>query len=83
MAAVQVFVSLVGDFAATRRALQETLLDEERLVDFLYGTGILSDGRADGGEAYRTSLELVDDREEDSVVDLVEAVAVYIEGPRA
>ena len=50
------FVSLVGDFAAARCALQETLLDEERLVDFLYGTGILTDGRADGGKAYRTSL---------------------------
>ena len=47
--------------SSSRRALDETLHDEERLVNLLYGAAILAYCRGNGTYAYRTATELVDD----------------------
>ena len=44
--------------SASRRALDETLHDEERLVNLLYGAAILAYCRGNGAYAYRTATEL-------------------------
>ena len=65
--------------APTGRALDEALLDEERLVDFLDGAGILAQGGGNGGQTHGASLELVDDGGQQFVVYLVQAVAVDVQ----
>ena len=70
----------VGDLSATRGALDEALLDEERLVDLLHRAGVFAKGGGDGRQADRAAAELGDDRGQYLVVDFVEPVAVDVEG---
>ena len=65
--------------SASRRALDETLHDEERLVNLLYGAAILAYCRGNGAYAYRTATELVDDGGENLVVNLVQAILIDVE----
>src|SRR5439155_6039957 len=46
--------------AAARRAGQEPLLHEERLVHFLQRSGILAHGGGARGESHRAAVELLD-----------------------
>ena len=73
------FVGQVGDFPSAWRASDEAFLDEERFVDLLDGAGVFADGGGNGGDAYGSALELVDDGGEDLVVDFIKAVLVDIE----
>ena len=77
--ASEMFVGQVGDFASAWCASDEAFFDEEWFVDLLYGSGIFTDGRGNGGDAYGSSFELVDDGSENLVVDFVEAVLVNVE----
>ena len=61
-------------------ALDKALHDEEGLVHLLHGAGILAHGSGDGCDAHRTTLELVDDGQQDLIVDFIETVLVYIQG---
>ena len=72
-------VGQFGDFATARSAFQEALLDQEGFVDLFDGAGIFADGSGDGGEAHRATLELIDDGQQDTIVDQVEAISVDIE----
>ena len=72
-------IGKLGGHSASWRALDETLHDEERLVNLLYGAAILAYCRGNGAYAYRTSTELVDDGGENLVVYLVQAILVDIE----
>ena len=72
-------VSLLRHLAPAGCAAYEAFLDEKRLVHFLQRSGILSDGCGYGCNAYGTSLELVDDGQENLVVYLVKPVAVNVE----
>ena len=74
------FEGKVGDFAAARGALDEAFFDEVGLVDLLDGAGVFADGGGYGGEAHRTSAELVDDGRQYLIVNFIEAVAVDVEG---
>ena len=65
--------------SSSRRALDEALHDEERLVNLLYGAAILAYCRGNGAYAYRTATELVDDGGENLVVNLVQAILVDVE----
>ena len=65
--------------SSSRRALDETLHDEERLVNLLYGAAILAYCRGNGAYAYRTATELVDDGGENLVVNLVQAILIDVE----
>ena len=65
--------------AATGRALDESLHDEERLIDLLYGACILADGGGDGRDAHGPALELVDDGQQDAVVYFVQTVLVDVQ----
>ena len=49
----------VGDHAAARRAHEQALLDEERLVDVLDGLGLLADADGEGRQADRAAAELL------------------------
>ena len=73
-------VGQVGDFAAARGALDESLLDEERLIDLFHSAGVLADGGGDGVDTHGSALELVDDGQQNLAVDEVEAVTVYVQG---
>src|SRR3990172_11804639 len=75
-------VDEIGDLAAPRRALEETLLDEVRLVNLLEGARFLSDGDRDRGEAHRPPAIFLCDRKQDPLVHLVEAVFVHLEFPQ-
>ena len=68
-----VLIRQIRHLAATGRALDEALLDEEGFIDLLDGAGVFADGGGDGGDAHRPALELVDDGEQYLVVDFVEA----------
>ena len=54
----------------------ETFLDEERLVDFLEGSGVFAYGGSYGVRANGTSLEGCYDRPENLVVDGVQSPLV-------
>ena len=74
---------LIGQFGShtsTWGTLDETFHDEERLIDILDGTSILANGRSDGVETDRTTLELIDNGEQDLVVNLIKTILVDIEG---
>ena len=73
-------ISQFGDHTTTGRALDEALHDEERLIDLLYRAAVLADGGGNGGDAYGTAAELVDDGQQDAVVYLVESVLVDVQG---
>ena len=64
--------------SASRRALDETLHDEERLVNLLYGAAILAYCRGNGAYAYWATTELVDDGGENLVVYLIQAILVDV-----
>ena len=69
-----------GDFAASGRAFDEALFDEERLVNLLDGACVFSYGCGYRVDSHGASLELVDDGGQDLVVYLVETIAIYVEG---
>ena len=74
---------LIGQFGShtsTWGTLDETFHDEERLIDILDGTSILANGRSDGVETDRTTLELIDNGEQDLVVNLIKTILVDIKG---
>ena len=73
-------VSQFGDFTATRSTLQEAFLNEEWFVYFFHRTGVFTKSRSNGGQAYRTSIELVDDGGENLVIDFIQAISVDIQG---
>ena len=74
---------LVGqfrDFTTSGRTLNETLLDEERLIDLLDGASIFTDRRGYGVDAHGSSLELVDDYAKYLVVNLIQAILIDVQG---
>ena len=71
-------VGQVCHLTATGRTLEETLLYEERLVDVLYGSGILAKGGGYGPKSYGTALELIYYGRQDAVIDLIQTVFVNI-----
>src|SRR5690606_11215825 len=65
--------------ATARRPLQKALLDQVRLVDLLDGARVLA--RRDGQvrEPGRAAAELLDEREQDALVHVVESFLVHVE----
>ena len=72
-------VCQIRRLSSARGTLDETLLDEVRLIDLLYRTRVFPEGCGDGRQAYRTSSELVYDHSEELIVDVVEPVAVDVQ----
>ena len=68
-----------GGDAAARGPLEETRLDEERLVGVLHRLLLLGHGDGEGGEPDGATAELVDDRFEDRAVDPIETHVVDLE----
>src|SRR5262245_24108692 len=65
--------------APARRALKETVLHQERLVDLLDRVRILADRRTDRVQPDGTAIELLDDRLENACIHVVEAEHVHVE----
>src|SRR6476660_2424621 len=63
--------------AATRRALQKALLDEEGLVHVLNGFLFLAHGNRERLDSHGTTTELLHDALQDAPVHLVEAPLVH------
>src|SRR4051812_32208666 len=59
--------------ASAWRALQESVLDQEGLVNFFERSRILADSGGDGADTNRPSFEFLDDGLEDAGVHVVEA----------
>src|SRR4051812_42538481 len=66
-------VGLRGGNSTPRRALDEALLEQVRLVDVLERVLFLRDDHGQRAEPNRTTVELLDDRGEDLAVEAVEA----------
>ena len=60
--------------AAARRALEKADLDEKRLVDVLDRVALLAERRGQAADADRPAAELLDDRQQQPAIDLVEPV---------
>ena len=65
------FVCQFGGFATARSALDETLFDEVWFIYILYRTCIFTHGCGNGIETDRTTFELINDRAEQLVVNLI------------
>ena len=68
-----------GGFAATRSTLEESLLNQERLVDLFNGTRVFPNSDRDGGKTHWTSVELLNDRLQYSCVHVIQPVLIHIE----
>ena len=79
MIATEVVIGQFGDHTATRGTFDEAFHDKERLVDLLHSTSILANGSGDGSDAHRTTLELIDNGEQDLVVDFIETILVDVQ----
>ena len=75
---MQVGERQVGGDATTGRALDKTFLDEERLIHFLDGAGILVESCCKSRQSHRAATKLVDDGGEQLVVNLIETISVDI-----
>lgn len=73
----------VGDFAASGSAFDESFLYQVGFIDFLYRAGILAERCGYGPESYRTAFEFGYDGCQYPVVDLVQPVAVDVQGLEA
>src|SRR4051812_37130798 len=65
--------------ASARRALEKSVLYQERLVTFLERARVFSYCGCDRGHTNRTALELLDDRLENSRVHIVEPELIDLE----
>ena len=75
----EVFVGQTGCDAAPRGAVEEAVLDEERLVNLFERVLFFCEGRCEGVNANRATVVLLDDGEEQATVKFIEAVSVNFE----
>jgi len=73
------FVSQLRYFTTARSALQETFLYQERFIYLFNSACIFSQSRSNGCQAYRTTLELIDNRTKYLIVYLIQTVFVNIQ----
>ena len=78
-ASSQMFVSQLRYFTTARSALQETFLYQERFIYLFNSACIFSQSRSNGCQAYRTTLELIDNRTKYLIVYLIQTVFVNIQ----
>ena len=76
----QVRISQLRHFSSARCPLEESLLDQEWLIDLLYRTGVFPQGRGNGAQSDGASGELVYDGGEELVIHIVQSVTVDIQG---
>src|ERR1700693_5833951 len=67
-----------GDSPASR-SLQESCLDQVRLVEVLESAAVFSHRGRDRGDSDRPAAELLDDGCQDPAVELIEAVLVHLQ----
>ena len=75
----EVIVGKLRGNAAARGTMQESDLDQKRLVDFLDGVGVFGDGGGQGFDTDWTTLMALDDGKQKFAVHFVETVAVDFE----
>ncbi len=74
------YVGFFRDLTPPRGALDKAFLDQERLIDFLEGAGLLANGSGNSGDAHRAALEVFDDHLQDAVVHLIQPIFVHVKG---
>ena len=72
-------IRLCRSHAPAGRSLKESILNEERLVNFLDGPLIFADCRGDRAYSDGSALEFLDDRLENARVHVVEAKLIDVE----
>ena len=77
--AVKVLKGQFSDLTSARRAADEALFDKEGFVNLFECARILTDGRGNRTYADRPAFEFVDNRQQDLIIRIVEAVTVDVE----
>src|ERR1039458_5547541 len=75
----EVLIGQARGYAAAGRSVEESDLDEERLVDFFEGVLLLGQGSGQRAQPYWSAVLLLDNGEQEAAVDFVEAVGVHFE----
>ena len=71
--------SQFSDLTSARRAADKALFDKEGFVNLFKCTRIFTDGRGNRTYADRSAFEFVDNRQQDLIIRIVEAVTVDVE----
>src|SRR5690606_10560299 len=76
----QMPIGQIGGLPAPGGPHDKSLLDQKGLIDLFQGLGAFGYRRGQGTDPHRAALELVDDREQDLVVHLIQAVGIHVQG---
>src|SRR5262245_26115778 len=76
---IHVIVGPAGRDAPTWRSLQESFLDQIRLVDLFDRTRLFADRRRERVEPDWAAFEAIDDREQEPAIHFVEAALVDLQ----
>src|SRR6185369_5206409 len=68
-----------GGYPAAGGPIEKSILNQEGFIDILDGIAFLTDGCGDGIQADRAATELVDNRQQDHAVHLVETLLVDLQ----
>ena len=68
-----------SDLTSARRAADKTLFDKEGFVNLFKCTRIFTDGCGNRTYADRSAFEFVDNRQQDLIIRIVEAVTIDVE----
>src|SRR4051812_22974362 len=75
----EVFVGKARSLTAARRAVKESDLDEERLVDIFDRIRLFGQRSGESVQSHGATLIFLDDGQEQLAIDLVESVLVHFE----
>ena len=73
------FISQFRHLSSPRCTLQESFLDQERFIYFFQCSRIFPQCRSNGSQSHRPTFELVYNGTEQLVINLIQAIPVYIQ----
>ena len=72
-------ISQISHLTSTRCPLYETLLNQKRLINLLNRTRILTHRRCNRSQPHRTTLELINHRQQNLIINLIQPITVDIQ----
>ena len=73
------FISQFRHLSSPRCTLQKSFLDQERFIYFFQCSRIFPQCRSNGSQSHRPAFELVYNGTEQLVINLIQAIPVYIQ----